>query len=144
MYEHLAPNLIISILVRVIIIASRHYKPLLVTPSPASQYLTDNSFMNKNLSKAIMLRTKLRNIFYKNRTEENKYRYTKQRNLCVTLLRKIKREYFNNLNEKNVCDNKKFWRVVKPLLSNKIISNEKITIVEGDKIIRSDNETAKV
>ena len=101
-------------------------------------------FMNKNFSKAIMLRTKLRNIFLKNRTEENKNRYTKQRNLCVTLLRKSKREYFNNLNEKNVCDNKKFWRVVKPLLSNKIISNEKITIVEGDKIIRSDKETAKV
>ena len=48
-------------------------------------------FMNKNLSKAIMLRTKLRNIFLKNRTEENKNRYTKQRNLCVTLLRKSKR-----------------------------------------------------
>ena len=45
---------------------------------------------------------------------------------------------------KNVCDNKTFWRVVKPLLSNKIISNEKITIVEGDKIIRSDKKTAKV
>ena len=100
--------------------------------------------MNKNLSKAIMLRTKLRNIFLKNRTEENKNRYTKQRNLCVTLLRKSKREYFNNLNEKNFCDNKKSLGVVKPLLSNKIISNEKITIVEGDKIIRSDKETAKV
>ena len=53
-------------------------------------------------------------------------------------------EYFNNLKEKNVCDNKKYWRVVKPVLSNKIISNEKLTIVEGDKIIRSDKETAKV
>ena len=53
------------------------------------------------------LRTKLRNIFLKNRTEENKSRYTKQRNLCVTLLRKSKTECFNNLNEKNVCDNKK-------------------------------------
>ena len=59
-------------------------------------------------------------------------------------MRKIKREYFNNLNKKNICDNKKFWRVVKPLLSHKIISNEKITIVEGDKIIRSDNKTAEV
>ena len=101
--------------------------------------------MNKNLSKAIMLRTNLRNIFLKNRTEENKNRYTKQRNLCVTLLRKSKREYFNNLNEKNVCDNKTFWKVVKPLLSNKIISNEKITIAEKITIvIRGDNETAKV
>ena len=101
-------------------------------------------FINKNLPKAIMLRTKLRNIFFKNRTEENKGRYTKQRSLCVTLLRKCKREYSDNLYEKNVCDNKKFWRAVKPLLSNKIISNEKITIIECDKIIRSDKETAKV
>ena len=54
------------------------------------------------------------------------------------------REYFNNLNEKNVSDNKIFWKIVKSLLSNKIISNEKITIVEGDKIIRSDKETNKV
>ena len=64
--------------------------------------------------------------------------------MCVTLLRKSKRDYFNNLNKKNIRDNKKFWRVVKPLLSNKIISNEKITIVEGDKVIRSDKEIAKV
>ena len=64
--------------------------------------------------------------------------------MCITLLRKSNREYFNNLNEKNVSDNEKFWRVVKPLLSNKITSNEKKVIVEGDKIIRSDNETAKI
>ena len=47
-------------------------------------------FMNKNSPKAIMLKTKLR-ILLKNRTEENKGRYTKQRNLFVTLLRKNKR-----------------------------------------------------
>ena len=64
--------------------------------------------------------------------------------MCVTLLRKCKGEYFNNLNEKNVCDNKKFWKVDKPLLSSKIISNGKITIVEGDKIRRIDKETVKV
>ena len=114
--------------------------------SPKSKYVRGNHlpFMNKNLSKALMLRTKLRNIFLKNRNEENKGKYIKQRTLCATLLGKSKRKYFGNLNEKNVCDNKKFWRVVKPLLSNKIISNEKITIVECDKIIRSDKETAKV
>ena len=68
--------------------------------------------MNKNLSKAIILITKLRKSFLKNRTEENKVRYIKQRNLCVTLLQKV-REYFDNLNEKNICDKKKFWKVVK-------------------------------
>ena len=44
--------------------------------------------INKNLSEAIMLRTKLKNIFLKNRTEENKDRYTKQRNLCNTFAKK--------------------------------------------------------
>ena len=64
--------------------------------------------------------------------------------MCVTLSRKCKGEYFKNLNEKNVCDNKEFWKVGKPLLSSKIISNGKITTVEGDKIRRIDKETVKV
>ena len=74
--------------------------------------------MNKSLSKAIMVRTRLRNIFLKNRSEENKIIYNKQRNLCVTLLKKSKREYYQNLGVENVCDDKKFWKVVKPLLPN--------------------------
>ena len=85
-------------------------------------------FMNKFLFKAIMVRTRLRNIFLKNRSEENKISYNKQRNLCVTLLRKSNREYYQNLSVENVCDNKKLWKVVKPLLSNKIMSSEKITL----------------
>ena len=44
------------------------------------------SFFNKDLSKAIMTRTKLRNIFLQNRSEENKILYTKQSNFCVSLL----------------------------------------------------------
>ena len=100
--------------------------------------------MNKSLSKAIMVRTRLRNIFLKNRSEENKINYNKQKNLCVTLLRKSKREYYQNLSVENVCDNKNFWKVVKPLLSNKIMSSEKITLVEGTNILKNDKETAKV
>ena len=91
-----------------------------------------------------MVRTRLRNIFLKNRSEENKINYNKRRNLCVTLLRKTKREYYQNLSVEDVCDNKKFWKVVKPLLSNKIISSEKITLLEGTKILRNDKETVKV
>ena len=65
-------------------------------------------FMNKSLSKAIMVRARLRNIFLKNRSEENKINYNKQKNLCVTLLRKSKREYCKNLRVENICDNIKF------------------------------------
>ena len=80
-----------------------------------------------------MQRSKLRNIFLKNSTEENRNNYGKQRNLCVALLRKTKKELYGNLNEKKLCDNKKFWGVVKPVLSSKVVSNEKITVVENDK-----------
>ena len=54
-------------------------------------------FMKKFLSKAIMVRTRLRNISLKNRSEENKINYNKQRNFFVTLLRKNKREYYQKL-----------------------------------------------
>ena len=68
-------------------------------------------FFNKDLSKAIMTRTKLRNIFLQNRSEENKIRYTKQRNFCVSLLRKTKKRYYENLNEKSVVENNYFGRM---------------------------------
>ena len=90
--------------------------------------------MNKTFSKAIMQRSKLRNIFLKNRTKENRNNYARQRNLCVTLLRKSKRELYGNLNEKKLCD-KKFWGVVKPVLSNKILSNERIPLIEQGDIV---------
>ena len=64
--------------------------------------------------------------------------------MCVTLLRKRKREYYQNLSVENICDNKKFWKVVQPLLSNEIMSSEKIRLVEGTKNLKNDKETAKV
>ena len=56
--------------------------------------------MTKTLSKSIMERTRLRNTVLKNPIVANKLAYTKQRNFCVSLLRKVKREYFANLNGK--------------------------------------------
>ena len=76
--------------------------------------------MNETLSKVIMLRTKLRNKFFKIRTDKNKTNYVKQRNLCASLLRKAKREYFSNLDEKNICGNMILWKAAKPMLNKKI------------------------
>ena len=69
--------------------------------------------MNKALPKEIMTRTRLRNKSLKNRSEENKKKYSKQRNYCVSLLRKSKSNNFGNLNEKNINDNKTFWKTIK-------------------------------
>ena len=91
-----------------------------------------------------MQRSKLRDLFLKKRTEENRNNYVKQRNTCVRLLRKSKREFFGNLNEADLCDDKKYWCVVKSLLSNKVVHNERINLVEDDKIVENDKNTASI
>ena len=65
------------------------------------KYIRGNKspFMNKTLSEAIMLSVKLKSNFLKNRTNENKTNYVKKRNLCVSLPRKRKREYYSNLDQ---------------------------------------------
>ena len=100
-------------------------------------------FMNKTLSKEIMKRTKLRNKFLKERTDESKKRYTSQRNYCVSLLKETKKNCYNGLNEKDVSDNKTFWKTVKPFLSDKIVSKEQILLVENDEIISEDRKIAE-
>ena len=53
--------------------------------------------MNKAISKAVMDRARLRNMFLKIRSTENKLASNRQRNYCVSLTRKSKRNYYNNL-----------------------------------------------
>ena len=65
-------------------------------------------FMNKPLARAHIKRSRLRNRFLKNRSEVNRINFIKQRNYCVSLLRKTKKQHYGNLNEKDVADNKKF------------------------------------
>ena len=91
-----------------------------------------------------MTRTKLRNIFLQNKSEENKIRYTKQRNFCVSLLRKTKKQYYQNLNEKSVVDNKLFWKTIKPFLSEKMSGMDKIHLIENNERIKNDLKTAEV
>ena len=49
-----------------------------------------------------MTTSRLRNQFLKNRSEENRKLLCKQRNKGVSVLRKSKKYYFKNLNEKNI------------------------------------------
>ena len=94
-------------------------------------------FMNRELSKAFMTRTRLRN------NSDNKILYKKQRNFCVNLLRNAKRDYYKNLEIKHVTDNKKFWKTVRPHFSEKHNISRNITLVEDDKILSNDSEVAK-
>ena len=67
-----------------------------------------------------------------------------KRNFCVNLLRKIKRNYYNNINIDDVTDNRKFWKMVKPCFTDKVNTNEQITLVENDEIISDSSKVAQL
>ena len=104
----------------------------------------NSAFMNKCLSKAIMNRSRFRNIFIKNPSNENKIRYTKYRNYCTGLFRKENKLFYSNLDTKVLTDNMKFWKTIKPLFSEKHFSNNKITLIEGGEIVCDDQELAQI
>ena len=87
-----------------------------------------------------MTRSRLRNKFLKTKSQECKQAYNKQRNLCVTMVRKAKKNYFNNVSVGNITDNKQFWNTVKSFFSRKVGDNERITQIEGDKVVSEDRE----
>ena len=102
----------------------------------------NNPFMTKELRKAIMKRSQMKNRYNKNRNYENWYLYKKQSNFCVSLLRKTKRNYFKNVKMQDITDNKKFWETIRPYFSDKGYNQTKITIVEKDFIIADEKKIA--
>ena len=66
-----------------------------------------------------MKRSKLRNKFDEERNIENWSEYKRRRNLCSNLLKQSKKRHFNNLNVKDVTENKRFWKNIKPFFTEK-------------------------
>ena len=79
-----------------------------------------------------MLRYGQPNKFRKTKTKESKQLYNKQRNLCVTFLHKTKRNYFVDLDNKILHDNRKFWKRVNTLFSEKAYQDESFTVISKD------------
>ena len=90
-----------------------------------------------------LLRSRLRNNFLRSKTEETRKLYVKLRNKRVSLLEKAKKKHYQNLDGKNAIDNKKFWKTVKALLSDKSVSREKINLTENGNMRTSESETAE-
>ena len=100
--------------------------------------------MNKKLRKAIMTRTRLLNKLRKFNCPENQLAYKRQRNYCAKLLKRSKKDFYNNLKVKKVTDNKDFWKTIKPNFTDKVLKDEKIVLVEGDKVITPETDLAKM
>ena len=60
--------------------------------------------MTKELQKAIMKKSLLKNKYNKNRNHKKWCLYIEKRNYSVTLLLKTKRSYFKNVNMQDITD----------------------------------------
>ena len=94
----------------------------------------NNPFMTKELGKAIMKRSQLKNKYNKNRN------YEQERNFCVSFLRKTKKNCFKNVKVQDITDNKKFWKTIPPYFRDKGYNQTNITIIEKDSIITGEKK----
>ena len=103
----------------------------------------NGNFMNKELSKAIMNRSRLKSNYNKNPTPSNRLLFTKQRNFCVTLRRKAIRSDFSRATKNGIMSRNEFYKLVTPYISNKggLLKND-IILVENGNIISDDLEVA--
>ena len=70
--------------------------------------------------------------------------YRKQKNFCRRLYKKGRKKYYTRLDIRKVTDNKKFWKTMKPFLTDKGINSDKITLIENDKVLDEDGEVAEI
>ena len=99
--------------------------------------------VNKELRRAITRRSTLKNIANRSKREEDIRKYKDQRNLVVKLNVKAKKQHFTSIQSKTIDNEKKFWKTVKPLFSNRNHMCEKITLIEDGKILSNDEEIAE-
>ena len=67
------------------------------------------------------------------------------KNKCNSLCKKTKTQYFKNCTFKNPSNNKQFWNLVKPFLTNKSsLSIDSITIKDKDKFIDDEKELVEI
>ena len=45
---------------------------------------------------------------------------------------------------KRISDNRKFWQIIKPNCTDKILKDERITLVAGDKVITEEKDVVKI
>ena len=75
-----------------------------------------------------MKKSRLRNNFLNTKTDIDRKAYKKQCHLCVSLIRREKKNF--NINTRDITDNKTFWKTVKPLVTDKVQTKCKITLIE--------------
>ena len=55
-----------------------------------------------------------------------------------------KKDYYKGLDIKNLTDNRKFWRSVKPLFNDKVKTSSTIVLMENDEVVSEDRAVANI
>ena len=116
-----------------------HHVPLKKKISSAN----NAPYITKILRKAIMKRSRLENFNSKTLAEKSLKEYKKQNNYVRKLHKKERKIIFNSLNSSVISDNRKFWKTVEPLFSNKGNYDNKIKLVENEEIIDDDTKVSE-
>ena len=58
--------------------------------------------------------------------------------------RETKTEYFQKLNVKDLSDNRKFWKTIKPVFIKKGLNSNKLMLKENNQLITEEKESATV
>ena len=80
---------------------------------------------NKNLRKAMMTRSTLKNKSNKSGKTEDFEKYKIQRNLVVKMNRKAKFDVYRSIEPRSIANEKTFWKAVKPICFQMEIQWEK-------------------
>ena len=75
-----------------------------------------------------MKKSGLRSNYLNTKTDIDRKAYKKQCHLCVSLIRREKKNF--NINTRDITDSKTFWKTVKPLVTDKVQTKSKITLIE--------------
>ena len=83
--------------------------------------------MNKELSKAIMEKSRFRNRHLKYPSRENFLAYKNIKNKCNNLLKQSKKKYIKDISNKGAATSKSFWPGIQsnPLLLIKVFKQMK-------------------
>ena len=93
-------------------------------------------FMNYDLSKAIIRKSKTKNKYLNWPPRGNFISYKTTKNKCNSLTKKAHWDFFKEATKDGIMANKKFWRTVKPFLTNSdLISNGFIGIENEGNLI---------
>ena len=102
-------------------------------------------FITRDLSKQIMIRSRLRNKFNKHKTTENWKAYKSQRNKCTSMRRNNIRKHFSTLSNDTGAPTKKFWDSVTPFLNDKgSHGNENYSLIEDGKLITDEGRVSEI